>query len=167
MAFASALLLVPALLSGCASATKPRWPVSAIPVESPSPSEPVNDQPRSELPKPRGRSKPQTAPASETRAEDVGLVLTQSDMAADPATEISTPAIPAADQEYPIDLTTALRLAEAENPLIAEARQRIGEALAIQQGARALLLPSLNIGTNFRAHTGNLQRSSGRILSLD
>ena len=44
-------------------------------------------------------------------------------------------------REYPIDLTTALRLAEVENPLIAEARQRIGEALAVQQGARALLLP--------------------------
>jgi outer membrane protein TolC len=69
--------------------------------------------------------------------------------------------------EYPIDLTTALRLAEAENPLIAEARQRIVEALAVQQGARALLFPSLNAGTNYHAHTGNLQRSSGRILNLD
>ena len=112
MAFASALMLVPALLSGCASVTKPRWPVSAIPVESPLPSEPVNDQPRSELPKRRGRSKPQTAPASETRAADVGVVLTSSDMAADPAKEISTPVIPAAVEEFPIDLTTSLRLAE-------------------------------------------------------
>jgi len=97
----------------------------------------------------------------------VGLVLTKSEVAPEPAKEISTPAVPAAVQEYPIDLTTALRLAETENPLIAEARQRIAEALAIQLGARALLLPSLNIGTNFRDHTGDLQRSSGRILSLD
>jgi len=76
-----------------------------------------------------------------------------------------TPAIPAPDHgEYPIDLTTALRLAEVENPQIAEARQRIGEALAVQQGAKALLLPSLNIGMNYRNHTGNLERSSGTIL---
>jgi outer membrane protein TolC len=81
--------------------------------------------------------------------------------------EIMTPAIPPAVADYPIDLTTALRLAEAENPLIAEARQRISEALAIQLGARSLLLPSLNIGTNFRDHTGDLQRPSGRILDLD
>src|SRR5258708_2285087 len=49
--------------------------------------------------------------------------------------------------EYPIDLTTALRLAEAENPLIAEARQRVGEALALQLRANVLMLPTLNAGT--------------------
>jgi outer membrane protein TolC len=136
---ASALLLVPALLSGCTAATKPRWPAAAL----------------------------QTAPAYEPRAEDVGLVVTKSEVDPEPAKEISTPAVPPAVQEYPIDLTTALRLAEAENPMIAEARQRIGEALAIQLGAQALLLPSLNIGTNFRDHTGDLQRPSGKILSLD
>ena len=42
----------------------------------------------------------------------------------------------------------------------------IGEALAPAAGARALLLPTLNVGTNYHGHTGNLQRSSGRILSL-
>ncbi len=78
-----------------------------------------------------------------------------------------TPSIPAAAQEYPIDLTTSLRLAEVENPQIAEARQRIGEALAVLQGAKVLLLPSLNLGMNYHAHTGNLQRSSGTILKLD
>jgi outer membrane protein TolC len=78
-----------------------------------------------------------------------------------------TPSIPATIQEYPVDLTTALRLAEAENPLIAEARQRITEALAERQGARSLLLPSLNIGMNLHTHSGDLQRSSGRILSLN
>ena len=83
------------------------------------------------------------------------------------ATGFNIPSIPAADREYPIDLTTALRLAEVENPLIAEARQRIGEALAVRQGARVLLLPSFNFGGNYHGHTGNLQRSSGRILALD
>jgi outer membrane protein TolC len=77
------------------------------------------------------------------------------------------PAVPPADRgEFPIDLTTALRLAEVENPAIAEARVRVVEALAVQQGARALLLPTLNAGFNYHGHAGNLQRSSGRILNL-
>jgi outer membrane protein TolC len=67
---------------------------------------------------------------------------------------------------YPLDLSTALRLADAENPTIAAARASILEALAIQTSARALLVPSLNAGSNYHGHTGNLQRSSGRILNL-
>lgn len=76
-------------------------------------------------------------------------------------------AIPAAEEELPIDLTTALRLAEAENPLIAEARQRIGELVAQQQRAMVLLLPSLNLGMNLHMHAGNLQRSTGQILPVN
>jgi outer membrane protein TolC len=57
-------------------------------------------------------------------------------------------------------------LAESENPTIAAARARVLEAVALQTGARAILLPSLNAGSNFHLHTGNLQRSSGRILNL-
>lgn len=77
------------------------------------------------------------------------------------------PSIPATEREFPIDLTTALRLAEVENPRIAEARQRIGAALADRLAARVLLVPSLQFGGNYHGHTGNLQRSSGRILALD
>jgi outer membrane protein TolC len=78
----------------------------------------------------------------------------------------SPPEIPPPRGEYPIDLSTALRLAEAENPTIAAARARIIEALALQTGARALLLPSFNPGANYHLHTGNLQRGSGKILNL-
>lgn len=76
------------------------------------------------------------------------------------------PPIPAPPREFSIDLTSALRLAEVENPQIAEARQRIREALAVQLGAQALLLPSLNAGTSYHGHTGDLQRSSGKVLSV-
>ncbi len=44
----------------------------------------------------------------------------------------SPPVVPPPLGEYPIDLSTALRLAEAENPTIAAARARIIEALALQ-----------------------------------
>ena len=76
------------------------------------------------------------------------------------------PAVPADGGTFPVDLSTALRLAAAENPRIAEARSYIGVALADLQGARALMLPTFNIGTNYHGHTGNLQRSSGTILNL-
>ncbi len=79
--------------------------------------------------------------------------------------EAIPPAVPA-QPEYPIDLSVALRLADVENPEIARARAEILGALALQQAARALLLPTLNAGANYHGHTGNLQRSSGRILSL-
>ena len=54
-----------------------------------------------------------------------------------------------------------------ENPEIAETRQRIREALGILQGAQVLALPTLNAGVSYHGHTGNLQRSSGKILALD
>jgi outer membrane protein TolC len=79
---------------------------------------------------------------------------------------ITPPVVPPPPQEYALDLTTALRLAEVENPEIGAARQRILEAAAVQQQAYALMLPSFNAGTNYHGHTGNLQRSSGRILNL-
>ena len=68
--------------------------------------------------------------------------------------------------EYPLDLAVALRLAEGENPEIARVRTEILAALAEQQQARVLLLPSFNAGLNYHGHVGNLQRSSGRILNL-
>ena len=104
---------------------------------------------------------------SESKRDGPGEVRTVAETSAVVAPTEMTPSIPATIQEYPVDLTTALRLAEAENPLIAEARQRITEALAERQGARSLLLPSLNVGMNLHTHSGDLQRSSGRVLSLN
>jgi outer membrane protein TolC len=80
--------------------------------------------------------------------------------------DLATPLIPPPPEHYTLDITTALRLAEAENPEIAEARQRIGEALALQLAACSMLLPSFNVGVSYHGHNGDLQRSSGRILSV-
>ena len=82
-----------------------------------------------------------------------------------PAGDIRSPSIPPTP-EYPIDLPTALRLAERENPLIGEVRARIGEALGRQQRARAELLPALNAGADYDGHAGNLQRSNGPIYNV-
>jgi len=66
-----------------------------------------------------------------------------------------------------IDLNTALRLAEAQNPQLLIARGRVLEAAALRQIAAAKFLPSLNGGVNYDLHTGNLQQSNGNILSVN
>ena len=160
-------VLTAAFLSGCSTPARPRWPNLEGPYESSPPSPGVQDQARTDLPKRRGRSKPPSSPSGKPREGDVGVVLTSVGAPANRPKSLLEPSVPAPEGEYPIDLTTALRLAESENPRIAEVRQRISEALAVQQGARALLLPTLNVGGNLHDHTGNLQRSSGRILRLN
>ena len=142
-----------ATLSGCASPSALRWH-DATP-------EPAASAPAS----PTAAATPPRPPA----AGDDGVVRTQA-MSLPPAADPSgnpPPSIPAPAGEYPIDLSTALRLAEAENPLIAEARQNIGLTLAQRQSARALMLPTFNTGTSLHEHQGNLQRSSGVILPID
>lgn len=66
----------------------------------------------------------------------------------------------------PIDLPAALLLAGVQSPQVLIAQQRVTEMTARQQLAAAQALPNLNLGTNYDAHTGVLQRASGAILSL-
>jgi outer membrane protein TolC len=73
------------------------------------------------------------------------------------------PVIPPPAGEYPLDLATALRLADVANPTIGRARTVILEALAGQLAARTLLLPSLNSGGNYHGQNGALQRPTGKI----
>jgi outer membrane protein TolC len=164
----AALLIAP--LSGCVSPELIRWqePNGNETVRSPTlvpepalaPAPAANtgsirpgSMARAEPSRPERTNDPQMATAATTTDPKIPAVVTP-------------PVVPPAPAEYPIDLTTALRLAEVENPEIAGARQLIREALALQQAAYALALPTLNAGTNFHGHTGNLQRSSGRILNL-
>ncbi len=80
--------------------------------------------------------------------------------------DVVPPAIPPAPSHYPIDLPTALRLAESENPTIGEARANVAVSLVQLQQARLELVPNLNGGFNYDGHTGPLQRSSGEILRV-
>ena len=83
-----------------------------------------------------------------------------------PTAGATPPTIPEATPPYAIDLPTALRLADAQNPEIAEARVAILAALAEQLASYSLLLPSLNAGPTYHAHTGNLIRSTGQVLNV-
>lgn len=66
-----------------------------------------------------------------------------------------------------IDLDVALRLAGVDNPTIALAREAVREALAGQLAARALLLPHVTLGGNFRLHNGPLLTAGGTIVDVE
>jgi outer membrane protein TolC len=119
-----------------------------------------------DAPAPGARTPPPTPAAVAARAP--ATPTTPPDQAVHPApapvppdAQPAPPAAPAAEE--PIDLGVALRLAGVNNPTINLARERIREALAGQLGARALLLPSVTVGTNYHYHTGALQAGSGLI----
>jgi outer membrane protein TolC len=60
----------------------------------------------------------------------------------------------------------ALRLAGVDNPTINLARERIQESLALQLGARALLLPNINAGANYHYNNGPVEASFGQIIPV-
>jgi outer membrane protein TolC len=67
----------------------------------------------------------------------------------------------------PIDLAGALRLAGARDVDIATARQRVLQAVADLEQARALWLPSLFIGPTWYRADGHIQDISGRVITAD
>jgi outer membrane protein TolC len=62
---------------------------------------------------------------------------------------------------FPIDLPTVLRLADANNLLVAAARSRIGMAPRQLEAANVLWLPSLRGGMNYNRHDGAIQDVRG------
>ncbi len=83
-------------------------------------------------------------------------------------TQHKQPAAAAASSKpetLPIDLASALRLADEQNPDIALARERVTEALAREQGVEALWLPSLEFSPNYVWHDGRIQRAPGEVIN--
>jgi len=69
-------------------------------------------------------------------------------------------------ETYPINLPSAIQLAERVNPRLNSARAFVSEQLAVYRGSRVLLLPNLNAGTNYHQHNGVLQTSFGLMRNL-
>ncbi len=144
--------------SGCVSEPGSRLvqrvyaPDSASAVASSKPS--ANDAPQGPSPRQPGDSVVSGADGGPRQA----LIATD-----DRSTVPAGLSIPLPFDEHPIDLATALRLADAANPTIGAARALVLEALANRMAARSLLLPSLNTGVSYRGHEGFLERSSGKI----
>lgn len=67
---------------------------------------------------------------------------------------------------YPIDLTSVLRLAGANNLQIALARERVFEAQARLDSAELLWVPSLNGGVMYNKHDGRIQATEGDVFDV-
>jgi outer membrane protein TolC len=149
-------LLAGALLGGTASIAGPRGRKPA------APARPVSAAPRSLIAQTAASDTAQSAnearPTPELLPDEEAVALEGLDR---------VDVLPPASDTRIIDLPTALHLAEAENPTIALGRQAIVEAVALQTGARGLLLPTLNAGTNYHLHQGVLQTSFGLIRNLN
>jgi outer membrane protein TolC len=68
--------------------------------------------------------------------------------------------------QLPIDLPTALRLAGANHLQIALAAERIRQAEARLQGAKALWLPTLDAGLGYNRHVGQIQDTGGNVIDV-
>lgn len=66
----------------------------------------------------------------------------------------------------PIDLATALRLADENSPTVNLARERVREAYAHLQQAEVLWMPTLQGGPAYQRHDGQLQRSTGEVIQV-
>lgn len=109
----------------------------------------------------------------------VGLLLAgcdewQSSVLCGPAPIVraaSAEAVPmAADPDQvetlPIDLPTALRLADSANPTVNLARARVEEAFARLREAQVLWLPNIDAGPAYQRHDGQIQNSRGEVFSV-
>jgi len=96
-----------------------------------------------------------TAPNGEHRAEEIPTGTKQGDVVSDPE--------PDSLQIHPIDLPTALRLADAGNLQIAFAREQIEQSLARVSSADALWMPSLRGGSSYNKHEGQIQDTAGTV----
>jgi outer membrane protein TolC len=110
---------------------------------------------------------PAGRPADRSTPEGLPEQLPAPDMPGNIVLPPPTPPSILASEIQPIDLNSALRLANVQNPELNVARRRILEAAALRQLAAAYFLPSINPGLNYDTHTGNLQQSNGNILSVN
>jgi outer membrane protein TolC len=69
-------------------------------------------------------------------------------------------------EPFLIDLPTALRLANAENPQIRFASERIAVAQAQYEQASVLWLPHLSVGPRWLRHDGQIQDIRGEVITV-
>src|SRR5262245_16886267 len=77
--------------------------------------------------------------------------------------KLAVPSAQADGQLLPINLPTALALAQARPIDIQLAEQRLQQALALEQRANTLWLPTLLAGVDYTRHDGQLQAVEGTV----
>ncbi len=76
---------------------------------------------------------------------------------------LKAPAVPAGQKPLPINLPTALQLANAQAIDIQVASQRIEVAAAQLDRAQKLWLPTIYLGTDYYRHDGQIQETPGNV----
>ncbi|MBI3407985.1 MAG: TolC family protein [Planctomycetes bacterium] len=99
------------------------------------------------------RAEPQTTPPTSQNDND-------SKIGAKPTL---LPPVPVEVELMPIDLPTALRLANASNPFIAIARERVQQAYFRQRQSEVQWLPDLVAGPSYLRHDGLVQNAAGLV----
>jgi outer membrane protein TolC len=124
------------------------------PGEPTAPSEPAPDSEST----PGNQPAPEAEPAM-PEVEPDGKPDAAAIDAADRGTAIET--------HFDIDLPTAMRLADSENPIVNQAREQIALAYAELKQAHVLWLPSLRAGAHVNKHAGPLQNTDGSVVNID
>jgi outer membrane protein TolC len=84
------------------------------------------------------------------------------------ATAVAPPAVRAATNgAHALDLATALRLAGAQNLDVQIARERLNEAKANHESARAQFFPWVSPGVGYRRHDNRIQDVAGTLLDVN
>src|SRR5262245_54838248 len=83
-----------------------------------------------------------------------------------PPVEVRLPAPGAGDHPLPINLPTALQLANVRPLDIAAASERLRAAAAQLEAARVLWLPTAVIGADYWRHDGQIQAVEGRVFGV-
>ena len=68
-------------------------------------------------------------------------------------------------QTYLVQRTSVLRLVDANNPSIALAKARVEEAYQRWQQAQVLWLPTINVGSSYLRHDGQIQNARGLVFT--
>ncbi|HEV3203011.1 MAG TPA: TolC family protein [Gemmataceae bacterium] len=73
----------------------------------------------------------------------------------------------ASEKPVPVNLATALRLAQTSNLDILQAREAVNQSQARLDKANASILPNFNIGSTYLRHDGNIQKTEGNIIKAN
>ena len=129
------------------------------------------DQPPERLPAPRGGTSVVGAPTAPVAGPYQPLPSSRRALA--PEAVMGVPAGAEVDAGLldaptsPISLDAAFQLAGVQNPQLQITILQVSESIAQRQFAAAQILPTLNAGSNYDNHTGNLQQSNGTILAVN
>ncbi len=83
-----------------------------------------------------------------------------------PPAPLETPALEPGDRPLPIDLPTALRLANVQAVDVVAAAERLNAAFAVLDQAKVSWLPTITLGGDYNRHDGKIQNADGSVIDV-